>query len=88
MQKIDAPVPNGLSNLGEILVIIKNFITYGGIIAAVIVIIISGARYVFSQGDPKAISGAQRAITMAIIGVIVILLANIIVNFGINALVK
>lgn len=88
MQKIDAPVSNTISDLGSVLGAIKNVLLYGGIVVAIIVIIIAGGRYVMSQGDPKAISGAQRAITMAVIGMIIILLANVIISFVLNVLVK
>src|SRR5258708_4350148 len=50
-------------------------------IAAVIMLIIGGFRYVFSAGDPAATKGAKDTIIYAIVGIIVALLAFAIVNF-------
>lgn len=44
-------------------------------VCAVIVIIVAGFFYVTSHGDPSLISRAKQAITGAIIGLVVILLA-------------
>ncbi len=44
-------------------------------IVALYFIIISGIRFVTSQGDPEAISSAKKTLTFAIIGLIFILLS-------------
>jgi len=50
-------------------------------IAAVIMIIIGGFRYVFSAGNEKAVASAKDTILYAIIGIVVASLAFAIVNF-------
>jgi Type IV secretion system pilin len=50
-------------------------------IAAVIMIIIAGLRYVTSNGEAQAISGAKNTIIYALIGVVVALLAQALVRF-------
>lgn len=55
-------------------------------VAAVIMLIIGGFRYVFSQGNEKAVSGAKDTILYAIIGIVVAILAFAIVNFVLNGL--
>ncbi|MDQ5943307.1 MAG: hypothetical protein QG675_75 [Patescibacteria group bacterium] len=50
-------------------------------IVAVIMLIVGGFRYVLSNGNEKAISGAKDTILYAIIGIVVALLAYAIVNF-------
>lgn len=49
--------------------------------AAVIVIILSGIRYITSAGDPSQISQAKNGIIFALVGLAVILLAQPILNF-------
>lgn len=50
-------------------------------IAAVIMIIVGGFRYVISGGDSNAISGAKTTILYALIGLVVALLAQGLVQF-------
>ena len=55
-------------------------------LAAAIFLIIGGARYIGSQGDEDAAAEAKNTILYAIIGLIVIGLAAVIVNFFVSAL--
>lgn len=48
---------------------------------AVLIIVISGFRFVISAGDPQAVTKARNAIIYAVIGLIVIISATVIVNF-------
>jgi amino acid transporter len=50
-------------------------------IIAVIMIIYAGFRYVTSGGSDDAVKGAKRTITYAVIGLVVVALAQIIVHF-------
>ena len=55
-------------------------------VSAVIMLIIGGFRYVFSQGEATATKGAKDTILYAIIGIVVSILAFAIVNFVIAGL--
>jgi hypothetical protein len=50
-------------------------------IIAVVMIIVGGIKYITSGGDSNNISGAKNAIMYAVIGLVVVALAQIIVNF-------
>lgn len=50
-------------------------------IVAVIMLIVGGFRYVLSNGNEKAVSGAKDTILYAVIGIVVALLSFAIVNF-------
>lgn len=50
-------------------------------VAAVIMIIISGIRYITSAGDANAISGAKKTLIYAVIGLIVVAVSQFIVQF-------
>jgi hypothetical protein len=54
-----------------------------GIIAAVclLFIVIGGSRYILSQGDPQGIAKAKGTIVYALIGLVVVILAQVIVTF-------
>lgn len=53
-------------------------------IAAVIMVIIGGFKYVFSNGDSGSISNAKNTIIYALVGLAVAMLAQLIVRFVIN----
>ena len=55
-------------------------------IIAVVVIVISGIRYMTSQGNAEAVKKAKSGITYAVIGLIVVLAAFAITEVIINAL--
>lgn len=50
-------------------------------IAAVIMIILSGFRFITSQGDASGIASARNALIYAIVGLVVVALAQVIVHF-------
>ncbi len=49
--------------------------------AAVIYLIFGSMRFLISGGDPKAVEAAKNTMTYAIIGLVIILLAFLFVNF-------
>ena len=67
----------------QITIITSTLLLFVGI-SAVIMLIIGGFRYVFSQGNEKNISGAKDTILYAIVGIVVALLSYAIVNFVIG----
>lgn len=50
-------------------------------VAAVIVIIVAGLKYVTSSGNPSAVSSAKTTILYAVIGLVIAITAYAIVNF-------
>jgi nitrate/nitrite transporter NarK len=65
-------------------VIIKNIINLLSIIvgiAAIIVIIVSGLRFITAGGDANSISSARNGVIYAVVGLIVAALAQVIVRF-------
>lgn len=53
-------------------------------VAAVIVIVIAGIQYMVSTGDPTKVNNAKNAILYAIVGLIVAVLSQVIVQFVIS----
>ncbi len=61
-----------------------NIITIIVGIVAVIMIIIAGFKYITSNGDSGAVSSAKNTIIYAIVGLVVVALAQAIVRFVVN----
>jgi hypothetical protein len=72
---------NTLSN--TVKVIVNILTTIVGVIA-VIMIIIGGAKYVTSGGDSAKVASAKSSIIYAIVGLIIVALAQVIVHFVIH----
>jgi hypothetical protein len=71
---------NGISINGVIAATINIFSAVVGVVA-VIMIIVGGFRYITSNGDSGRISAAKSTIIYAIVGLIVVALAQVIVQF-------
>jgi hypothetical protein len=78
-------LPSGVDVAGTILGIIATIL---GLIAivAVIVIIIAGIMYIFSFGDEDATRRARNTVVYAVVGLIVIGISIVVVNFVIDAI--
>ena len=64
------------------------FIITFSIIGALVllVVVLAGARYVFSKGEPEGIQKAKNELKYALIGMLIVALAATIVNFVIGKL--
>ncbi|HXH26614.1 MAG TPA: hypothetical protein VNG90_01835 [Candidatus Acidoferrum sp.] len=60
---------------------VLNVLTFIGGAMAVIVIIISGLRYITSGGDPAAVKSAKNAIVYAAMGLVVAISSSVVINF-------
>jgi hypothetical protein len=77
-------VPNPLRNITSIQGVIRALIdiAFGAAgLVAVIYLIVGGFRYITSSGNAEAIEGAKATIINAIVGLIVILVAFLLVNY-------
>lgn len=72
---------NPLSGPGGLLVNIADIIAYIAGAAAIILLVISGIRFITSSGDPEKIRSARSTATGALIGVAVIVLAHTLIVF-------
>jgi len=86
---VDSAVCKGggkLFGAGSIWNKILNLVTYVGGAAAVLVIILGGLKYVMSNGDQSQITSAKNTILYAVIGLIVAIAANAIINFVLSSI--
>jgi uncharacterized membrane protein len=74
--------PQSLAGIAKTVVNIMSLIV--GIVA-VIMIIYGGLRYITSGGDSNSVGGAKNTLIYAIIGLVIVALAQLIVHFVLNA---
>jgi uncharacterized membrane protein len=53
-------------------------------IIAVIMLIVSGLRFMTASGDPQSISSAKRGVIFALVGIVVVIISQSIVRFVVN----
>lgn len=71
--------------LSDVLKLVVQIISVIAGVAAVIMIIIGGLRYITSGGDSSKVASAKSAIIYAIIGLVIVALAQIIVRYVADA---
>lgn len=85
--EIGATCDSTTASDGEVNAFITNVINLFSLIVgivAVIMIIIGGLKYITSGGDSGNVTGAKNTILYAVIGLIIVVLAQVIVRFVIN----
>ena len=75
---------NGTSHINSIIHTVINVFSLIVGVVSVIMIIVGGFRYITSGGESSAVSGAKNTIIYAIIGLVVVALAQFIVQFVLN----
>ena len=76
-------VPNELQGIPDIIAIVRTairFILIVAFIAAFIMLLIGGIRWILAGGDEKAVAGARGTITAALIGLVIVLVAFAIIR--------
>lgn len=68
----------------DLITTIVNILTVVVGIVAVIMVIIGGFRFIVSSGDSTSVSGAKKTVIYALIGLIIVVLAQVIVRFVLN----
>jgi ABC-type Fe3+ transport system permease subunit len=67
--------------LNDTVATVINLLSIAAGIIAVIMIIVGGLRFTTSAGNPEAAKGARNTLTYAVIGLVIVALAQIIVHF-------
>jgi hypothetical protein len=78
--------PSGSTTINTTLAAVLNILSIAAGIAAVIMIIIAGIRYITSNGEANNVAGAKNALIYAIVGIVIVALAQVIVRFAVNRL--
>jgi len=72
---------DGGAEVNNVITSVINLLTIVIGALAVIMIIVAGARFITSGGDASKVSGAKNAIVFALVGLVVVILAQMIVHF-------
>ncbi len=78
--------PDG-PGINNVIRIALNLLSLVAGIIAVIMLIISGLKYITSQGDSNQISSAKQALIYVVVGLIIVALAQFIVKFVLGKIV-
>ncbi len=81
----DVQTSGGTQSLASVAKTAVNILSLVVGIAAVIMIIYGGLRYITSGGDSGSVGNAKNTIIYAIVGLIIVALAQLIVHFVLNA---
>jgi cytochrome bd-type quinol oxidase subunit 2 len=82
--KCSANTTNGTTGINSIIHDVINIFSLVVGVVSVIMIIVGGFRYITSGGESSNVSGAKNTIIYAIIGLVVVALAQFIVQFVLN----
>lgn len=69
------------AGINKLLTVALNLLSIVAGVIAVIMVIISGFKYVTSQGDAQGISSSKQTLIYAIVGIVVVAFAQFIVKF-------
>ena len=73
--------PAGSASVADVATLVINILSWVVGILSVIMIIIAGFRYVTSGGKNESVTGAKNTILYAIVGLVIVALAQVIVRF-------
>lgn len=76
-----APCSGGAGNITPVIKAAIQILTLIAGIAAVVMIIVAGLKFITSGGDSSAISSAKNSLIYALVGLVVVALAQFIVHF-------
>lgn len=79
-----AQATNTSNSITHLLTIVINIFSLIVGVVAVIMIIIGGFKYITSGGESSNVSGAKNTIIYAIVGLVIVVLAQVIVHFVLN----
>ena len=74
----------GVSRVNQIITDILNIFSVVVGLVAVVMIIVAGFRYITSGGKDESVKGAKNTILYAVIGLVIVALAQVIVKFVLN----
>lgn len=75
---------SGASEVNKVLALVINLISLIVGIAAVVMIILAGMKFITSGGDPSKVSSAKNQVIYALVGLIVVAFSQLLVHLVIN----
>lgn len=78
--------PTGSVNINSVIATVINILSFVTAVVAVVMIIVAGFRYITAAGDSSKLTGAKNTLIYAIIGLVIVALAQTIVKFVLEGL--
>lgn len=82
-----SPLCLGASELGKVITNAINFLFVVAAMMALVFLIIGGVKWLTSQGEKEGVNKARETIVAAIVGLVIIFLSYLIINFVLNLFV-
>lgn len=82
-----SPLCLGASDLGKVITNAINFLFVVAALLALVFLVIGGVKWLTSQGEKEGVGKARETIVAAIVGLVIIFLSYLIVNFVLNLFV-
>jgi hypothetical protein len=76
--------PTGTPDINHTIATVVNILSVAVGVVAVIMIIVAGLKFITAAGDSNNISSARNTILYAVVGLVVVALAQVIVHFVLN----
>jgi hypothetical protein len=76
---------SGQQSITKVLTAVLQIISWIAGIAAIIMVVLSGLKYITSGGDSSSIASAKSTLVYALVGVVIVVLAQAVVFFVLNA---
>jgi len=76
--------PKDSTSLTDVIKAVVNILSYLVGVVAVIMVIVSGFKYVTAAGDSSKVSSAKNTLIYAIVGIVIVALSQSIVKFVLN----
>ncbi|HSH17938.1 MAG TPA: hypothetical protein VK978_01005 [Candidatus Saccharimonadales bacterium] len=73
--------PGAGADISRVLRFVLQILTWIAGITAVIMVVVAGLKYITSGGDSSSVAGAKQALIYALVGIIIVALAQVIVRF-------
>ena len=74
--------------INEVLKTVVNILSAVAGVIAVIMLVVSGFKYITSEGDSGKINSARQTLTYALVGIVVVALSQSLVRFVLNRIVQ
>jgi len=78
--------PVGYEDFGSFIQYLLNYAVGTSILLAVIALIISGFKYMLAMGDEEKVKSATQSLLFSLVGLALVFIAPLLVNFIINQL--
>ncbi|KUK76776.1 MAG: hypothetical protein XD93_0723 [candidate division WS6 bacterium 34_10] len=80
--------PVGFESLDELVIHLVNLVISFSVLIAIAALIIAGIKYILAMGDEEKVEDATRSLIFAIVGLVIVFIAPLVVEYITNTLLQ